>query len=338
MGRLRIGIAGVGGMGQAHLRNYLGLPELAEVVALADPVPQRREGPIERAATNLDLARGALDAGQVRAYDDWRGLCDDDGVDAVCLATPSDLHADAAVACLRAGKCVFCEKPMALGLDDAERMLDAARRAGRTLMIGHVLRFWPTYVKAKEIIDSGRHGRVLAASMRRYCTVPGGWFAEPARSGGPAVDLHLHDVDAALWFWGEPARLTAAGAEGEAGRCVIQSRWEYGLPGGKVGAAGPIVQFECFWDAGTPFGSEMRIVMEEATLWFAYGAEEGLVLVTPHGRRTVARDTAGEGLRLEDEYFLRCAAAGRAPERCPPEASLLTLRYALRTRCLATGT
>ncbi|MFW6065817.1 MAG: Gfo/Idh/MocA family protein, partial [Planctomycetota bacterium] len=181
---VRVGVVGLGMMGRTHLTAYRDIPQ-ADVVALCDSDPDRREG--ERSA-----APGA------RATGNYRELLEDSGIDAVDLCVPTHLHATLTVEALEAGKHVFCEKPMALRTDQARAMLAAAETAGRTLMVGHVLRFWPEYVAIKQIIDDGRFGRVRSAALRRISGPPGwdaGWYADASLSGSAAMDLHIHDVD-----------------------------------------------------------------------------------------------------------------------------------------------
>ncbi|MFW6133563.1 MAG: Gfo/Idh/MocA family protein [Planctomycetota bacterium] len=319
---MRLGIAGLGGMGQNHLRNYLRMPDRVRVTALADPV-RLRDGALGPADAKLGQGEQSTALPDARWYDDYRELCESEDVDVVCIAMPSDHHADAAVAALDAGKHVFTEKPMALSDADCRRMLDAAGRGDRVLMVGHVLRFWAPYVTAWEVIDSGRYGRVVGASMRRFVGMPGsGWFADPARSGGPALDLHIHDVDTALWFWGAPDRMDAGG--GRRGRAhVLHSRWSYD--------DGPSVQFECYWDAGTPFRCELRVVMEQATLLFDTAGEAALLRMDAEGVERLTAEAVSDALLAEDEYFLACAADNAEPVRCRPSESMAAVRLALET-------
>ena len=163
---LHIGIAGVGGLGRLHLRHYLKRPDV-QVVSLAT-----RTGEISGGATNLGQPEQSIIPAGAVVHAGYEKVCDGPQVDMVSVNLPTDLHAAATIRALENGKHVFCEKPMALHVADAQRMIDAAKTAGKLLMIGHCLRFFPEYVAADELIRSGKHGRVLGASFVRCGGAP----------------------------------------------------------------------------------------------------------------------------------------------------------------------
>ena len=315
---MRIAIAGVGVMGQLHLKNCLGHPG-AKIVALADLDADRRLGRLTTSEGNLNLLSSqAMELGQIQSFDDYRPLCRADGIDAVWVCLPTDLHADASILALQNGKHVFCEKPMALTTKDGRRMLQAARRNERKLMIGHVLRFWPTYVAAGQIIQSGRHGKAIAASFTRCGGWMGRWFTDFPRSGGVPMDLHIHDADTCVWWWGKPASIDASAVFHNGCPSILHSRWQY--PGG------PAVTFESSWECikPVPFFYSFKVTMQKATLLFDSRNDQGLVLADENGRTKIELDSAS-GYEIEDSYFLDSAASGRPLDRCPPESSLITL-------------
>jgi predicted dehydrogenase len=144
---LRVAVAGLGYWGPNIARNFAALPG-TELAWICDASDANRE----RVAALFPSARAAADLDEVLA---------DDTVDAVALATPVPTHAALAIRALEAGKHCFVEKPMAQSGADAEAVVAAAERAGRTLMVGHLLEYHPGVVKLKELIDSGELGRVL---------------------------------------------------------------------------------------------------------------------------------------------------------------------------------
>lgn len=323
---LRTGIAGVGGLGTVHLKTLLKLNRQVRVTALADPIAERRSGErLTSQGLNLELDNDtAVSVGDIRSYEDYSGLCADPDLDMVCIATPSDLHAPAAIIALEHGKHVFTEKPMALGDADCQRMIDAAKANGRTLMVGQVLRFWPEYMAAKRIMDSGDYGKPIAATMHRYGATPrASWFADVRRSGGVNLDLHIHDVDAALWWWGEPQNVEAKRVGDTATASVVLSRWEY--------AAGPTVQIEASWDAGIPFAAEFRIMLERATLRF--DSRQGGLTIYTRGEKKQAELSVGQAHAAEMIYFVDCLERGEAVTRCLPGQSALSVKYALHVQC-----
>ncbi len=315
---LRVGVAGVGGLGTLHLRTLLAMNDRVRVEALGDPIEDRRAGSKLTSQTNLQLEDNSeLTVTDIRSYDDYSDVCKDPELDMVCLATPSDLHANGVIQAVENGKHVFTEKPMALNREDCQRMMDAAVANGKLLMVGQCLRFFPAYVQAKEIMDSGRFGKPLAAVMHRYGGRPGRWFAEIERSGGVNLDLHIHDIDAALWWWGEPDMTTSKTVRAENGVQAVLSTWTYN--------DGPSVQLEATWDAGIPFVADFRLVLEEATLDCRDGK---LMQYTKGAKQEIALQGPG-GHAAEMHYFVDCVMNGKPVDRCPPLESALSVQYAL---------
>lgn len=202
-----IGIIGCGKIAQVrHIPEYEANPD-ARVVALYD--------------YNLDRARELAEAHGARAYATMEELLADPEVDAVSVCTSNATHAEATIAALRAGKHVLCEKPMATTIEDCEAMVAAAREAGRALMIDQNQRFARAHVRAKELIDAGRIGRVLTfrttfghGGPETWSIDPGtaSWFFDPKRAAmGAMADLGVHKTDLIQWLIGQ--RVVAATAK-----------------------------------------------------------------------------------------------------------------------------
>ncbi|TQM43586.1 Gfo/Idh/MocA family oxidoreductase [Pseudonocardia cypriaca] len=177
MDEIGVALVGAGRMGAFHGSSLARRIPGARLVAVADPAP----GIAER-------------LGADRAYTDPAEAFADPAVDAVVIAAPARFHADLVVAAARAGKAVFCEKPMALSLADADRAIDAARAAGVLLQIGFNRRFAPDWQAARALLDDGRLGtpRVLRSVTRD----PGGF--DPSRVPPDTIfnETLIHDFDA----------------------------------------------------------------------------------------------------------------------------------------------
>ena len=191
--RIRIGIIGAGGMTAYHIRGFR--RGGAEVVAIADP----NRAAAERCAGKYGIAE---------VYDSAERMLKESKLDAVSVITPNRFHAPLAIAALKAGKHVFCEKPPALNAAETMRMANAAKKAKRRLLFNFCNRARPEAQAIKREIDSGRFGKVNSAEAMwiRRTGIPGfgGWFTTKALSGGgPVIDL-LHGIDLALWFMGYP--------------------------------------------------------------------------------------------------------------------------------------
>jgi UDP-N-acetylglucosamine 3-dehydrogenase len=177
-GLLRIGVIGVGVMGSNHARVLAELPGV-KLVGIVDPDRKTRE----HVARNLKCT----------AFADLDGLIER-GVDAVIIAAPTHLHRDIAIACAARGIHILVEKPIAPTIEEGREIIAAARRAGVTLMAGHVERFNPAVEAIKRAIK-GQH--ILSIAVTRV-----GPFPPRMSNVGVVIDLAVHDIDLIRWFTG----------------------------------------------------------------------------------------------------------------------------------------
>jgi UDP-N-acetylglucosamine 3-dehydrogenase len=196
----------------------------------------------------------------------WEDVVTDPAVHAVFIATPTPTHKEIALKALENGKHVFCEKPVAPTLDDAKEMHEAAqRKPGQLLMVGQVLRYWPDYVEAHNIVRHGKLGEVSIARTSRCTGMPSGWYADEAQSGGVILDLALHDIDFLIWTFGEVESVFAQGENclGKGGSDFVdyaQIHLNF--------ASGAIAHLEASWAVPTsfPFTTSLEICGSEGML------------------------------------------------------------------------
>lgn len=209
---VRIGIVGVGFMGMIH---YLAYQKVrgAKVAAICTRDKKKLAGDWRGIQGNFGPPGTVMDLGSIARYEHWQDLLADPKIDLVDVCLPPKLHADVTVAALRAGKHVICEKPIALTVAEARRMVKAAQTAGKQLFIGHVLPFVPEYAYVRQLAVSGQYGRPLGGHFKRIIADPL-WlkdFYDPAAVGGPVVDLHIHDAHFIRLLWGMPVAVQSTG-------------------------------------------------------------------------------------------------------------------------------
>jgi predicted dehydrogenase len=314
---LKVGILGMGGMGWHHARRYPQLPN-AQIVAIADLVPERLAAK-EAVTINLDGGKAALDLSQAARYGEAADLIAQADVDVVDICLPTDLHAPYTIKALEAGLHVLCEKPMALTAADAGRMIAAAQAAGRQLMIAQCLRFWPEYLYLKRCIQEQPYGRLLSLNMWRMGGHPNwaaqSWFADPARSGGMVLDLHIHDVDYVNAVLGRPDHLYATARQSEQAKSydVLHAIFEY--------AGGPQVHMHAGWSVGQiPFQAGFEAWFDRAFVCFDQGK---LTVFDDPGKVSghPAEFAPGDAYLNEIAYFLDCVETGAHPARCLPAST-----------------
>lgn len=200
MNPVRVCVIGVGRAGMVHATNFKDNVPGAFLAAVVD--------------ADLELAEErAKDLGVDLFFSDLRQVLDRAEIDAVCITTPTFTHAEIAITAAKADKHIFCEKPMALSLNEADRMIQAAEEAGIKLQIGFMRRFDPVFLTAKEKIEAGLIGQpMIVKSTGRGPGLPPHWACDPRTSNGMLAEVNSHDFDSMRWLTGsEYARVYAEG-------------------------------------------------------------------------------------------------------------------------------
>lgn len=275
--RVRVGVVGLGRLGKRHAANLASRVPGAELVAACSPSADERA-----------WAKATL--GTKHLYADYAQLLAHPGLDAVFLVTPNTVHPEQIVAGLRAGKHVFCEKPLSLELDECVAVeAEAARHPRLKVMIGYVRRFDASYQDAQKKIASGAIGRpFLVRSQTTDMNDPSGFFVRFApKSGGIFLDMSVHDIDAARWLLGapQPTRVFSVGTiavhEGLAD-C------------GDVDNGIAVCEFE---------GGAMATIYASRTM--AHGHETTTEIVGTAGRLVVGRDARLNQVEIADGHGIR---------------------------------
>jgi predicted dehydrogenase len=312
-------------MGAFHARRYLQLPN-AQLAAIADVTPERLHGE-EVVTGNLADDTAQADLSTVERYADGSTLIAQADLDVVDICLPTYLHARYAIQALEAGRHVICEKPMALNVKQAGQMIEAAERADRQLMIAQCVRFWPEYLYLKKCVDEGVFGNLLSLNMYRLGGCPiwswAGWFTDPARSGGPMYDLHIHDVDYVNYVFGLPDQIQATGRRSEATGAydVVHALYTY--------RDGPQVHIHAGWSKPQiPFGAGFEAWFERGYLRLDGRVDpplqvfDDLTQVASHP----ADYEPGDAYHNEIAYFLDCVERGVSTDECPPRSARDSLK------------
>jgi predicted dehydrogenase len=300
-------------MGMIH---YLAARNLrgAQVAAVCSRDPKKLAGDWRSIHGNFGPRGEMMDLSAVKKYDRLDALLADPDIDLVDVCNPTHLHPETAVAALRAGKHVLVEKAIALTPADADAMLDAAARAKRLLMVAHVLPFFPEFAYAADVIRGGRHGKVLGGHFKRVIARPD-WSAEigdASKTGGPAVDLHIHDTHFIGLVCGVPRRVFSSGVEENGAVQYLTTQYLYG-PGGPAVtcSSGALAQ------PGRPFVHGYEIYLEKATLVYESGTAPLTVLTADGKAEQPALAGGGDAtaaFTLEIQAAVDGVTAGKEPD------------------------
>lgn len=253
MKTFNIAFLGAGRMGMTHLRNLVGVPGV-RVRVVADPVAEAAQAGAaavnaERASTDIAASLAAAD------------------VDAVMIATPTGTHAELIEQAVRAGKPVWCEKPVAMTLADTQRVLKTVEASGQPVMIGFMRRFDPGYAAAKRAIHAGEVGRIERFRALSCDAVPPP-LSFIKTSGGIFVDMMVHDFDLARFLVGEIEEVSAWGASlidpgfaeaGDVDSCVAMLRFANGAIGSIEGSRRTTWGYDIRTEVA---GSKAKLVIE----------------------------------------------------------------------------
>jgi predicted dehydrogenase len=309
---MRVAVVGLGVMGATHVRAWQRIPE-AELAAIVSSKPVTESILIGgNLSSGNDPSRTVssneepLDLSGVQRLPSLQAALSDSSIHAIDLCIPTHLHADATIAALDAGKHVLVEKPMALNDEACARMMTAARGANRLLMVGHVLRFWSEYQPLIQAAHSETLGRIQSLDLRRNCAAPGwsAWLADPAKSGGGAFDLLIHDVDLCIYLLGMPQAVSAMGNSNFLNAALIYDDLTCATISGG-------------WhtEPSFPFSMDYSASFEKATLEFA-SAGKPVLRCRKNGEVESLAGHAMDAFEAELAYFAGCVRSGRAAERC----------------------
>ncbi len=262
-----IGIVGVGFMGMIH---YLAARKLqaASVEAICSRDEKKLGGDWRDIHGNFGPRGEMMDLSAVRTYRRLDDLLADRHIDLVNVCNPTHLHPETAIAALRAGKHVLVEKAIALDPRDADAMIDAARTAGRLLMVAHVLPFFPEFSYAARAIRLNEFGRLLGGHFKRVISQPD-WSAaigDASKTGGPAVDLHIHDTHFIGLVCGVPGQVFAVGTVAGDAVSYLTTSYLYGPGGPAITCSSGAVAMKA-----REFVHGYELYLERATLTYESG-------------------------------------------------------------------
>jgi predicted dehydrogenase len=276
---IRIGIVGIGFMGRIH---FLASQKLrgAKVAAVCSRDAAKLAGDWTNTRGNFGPEPGRVDLTGIKTYSQFDKMLADPDIDLIDICTVTDQHAPLAIAALRAGKHVLVEKAIGLSPAEADAMLAAAKAAGKLLMVAHVLPFFPEFKYAAEAIRGGTYGRLVGAHFKRVIAKPD-WsadIADAAKTGGPAVDLHIHDTHFIGLVCGVPKEVFAIGTVENDAVTYLTTSYRYGPGGPAVTCSSGAV---CM--GGRPFVHGYEIYLEKASLIYDSGGP-ALTLLTADGK------------------------------------------------------
>jgi UDP-N-acetylglucosamine 3-dehydrogenase len=315
----RVGLFGAGTMGSTHAWSYTSLPGV-ELAAICE----KRVDQAKRVADMVGAPNAVIS-------EDPDTILKDDSINVVSVCLPTPFHKEFVLKAIKAGKHVFCEKPIARSIEDAREMAAAAEAAGVRFTVGHVVRFFPEYAKAKELISSGAVGKPAIVRTTRASGFPrfawSDWYSKYEWSGGVVLDMIVHDFDWLCWTFGKPTRVFAKGL-GNKGLehldyALVTIRFENGV----------IAHVEGSWAYPGNFTTKLEVAGTEGLLDIQSPLTYPIKLET----RKTAEQTAGVAVPesptaespflIEDRHFFNNIQSGE-PFLVKPEDAVLAAEVA----------
>jgi predicted dehydrogenase len=300
-------------MGMIH---YLAARKLngARVEAICSRDEKKLAGDWRSIQGNFGPRGEQMDLAGLRKYRELKDLLADPNVDLIDVCNPTHLHPATAIKALEAGKHVIVEKAIALEAKDADAMVAAAKKAKRLLMVAHVLPFFPEFAFAADAIRSGRHGKLVGGHFKRVISKPD-WSAEigdASKTGGPAIDLHIHDTHFIGLVAGVPSHVFSTGIVSGGAVDYLTTSYLYGAGGPAITCSSGAVAMK-----GRPFVHGYEIYLEQATLVYESGTCPLTVLTADSKSeqpKLAGGDDATTAFTLELQVAVDGVRAGKEPD------------------------
>jgi predicted dehydrogenase len=317
-GCVNVAVVGLGWMGITHLKAYEAIPA-ARVAAIVCHTRLPVNGVLAGISGNVGGADNLRLAPDVKVFQRLDEALLDPAIDLVDICVPTTLHPEMAMAALRAGKHVLCEKPLARTSAAAKEIVAMAEKSGAYLMPAMCMRFWPGWALLKELVDNRTYGEVLAARFRRVSSPPDrsrNFYFDGVQSGGALLDLHIHDSDFVQFLFGRPLRVFSTG------RTRYSGAIDYVVTQYKV-ACGATVHAEGGWLMTRGFSMSFTVNFERATFDFdSTRGADALRIDEPHGDTRFVRFEEPDGYTGQARYIVECIGAGQAPVIATPADGL----------------
>ncbi len=316
--KVKVAILGAGAMGSEHADCFREI-EGVEVAGVF--------------SRNLERAEVAARICNAKAVADPSELVKDRSIDAIDVCVPSANHREFVVAALEQGKHVFCETPFALRLEDAEAMIEAARKSKKVLLVGLLLRSAAHYEHIYRIAASGELGKILSVVTYRLGSyLRAGAPDHKDHYSDPSTELMTFDFDFVQWLLGRPRRVTATAVNTESGTPgEISAVLDY------EGSVAATVLASGIMPASFPFSAGYRVVFERGAFELDTVFEDGPPKITftffPQQGSAQAVTVAGHNpYEKELRHFVACVRGEAAPALLSAEHALTALKLSLATQ------
>ena len=322
----KVAVIGFGFMGKTHAFNILKNKDL-QLVAIVDKDADKIDKDL---INDGNFSTNSIDQEILKTINKYSCLDEcllHEELDAVHICVHTNLHYEMAKKALLAGKHVFIEKPFTLDINQAEEILELARKQNKILMVAHVVRFMPPYKKLKHFIDNKEFGKLKFLSFSRFSGIPawGQWKEKRldfGSSGGALFDLAIHDIDFANYILGTPDKITCNYLPGLLSQHdYINALWEYS--GNDIRVK---IESGNIFHSNFPFQAGYMAQFEKASLFYTSLKGDVIQIATDTSLEKIPAGDTNEGFVNEIDYFAHCIKNNTHPNECMPESSLQTVR------------
>lgn len=313
---LKAVLVGVGGMGSVHFNAYKNMKNI-NLAAVCD--------------VRMDMLKEKTAGMDIKLYSDFNEMIKAEKPDIVDICTPTYMHKDMSIAAMESGANVLCEKPMALSAEDCKEVIETAKKTGKLFMAAHVVRFMNAYIYLRNIIKSGKYGKLLRLDMKRVSAIPNwsweNWMLDREKSGHVVVDLMIHDIDFVQDVFGLPQDIK--GVYYNMKNMTNYASFDYIYDGFTVSA-------ETGWyNPDVPFAAGYFALFENGFVelkdaLYDCGEKVDFDNIKTTGETGINISDV-DGYDAEIAYFADCVRSGKAPDMVTPESSAASVELALKT-------